>query len=89
MATCILSLVCLLLALSLVECSAGDRSHQFVSCVYQCNRDLCKDGGNLSLVLRTLRWSCLENCQYECMHNVTEEDLRNNRPVKQFFGKVT
>ena len=85
-----LSAVYLLVFVSLTYCSSGDRSGEFSSCVYSCRRSVCagEGGGDLSLVLRALGWTCGEECQYQCMHNITTEDLRNHRPVRQFYGKV-
>ena len=42
----------------------------------------------LPLALSLLRWSCEENCEYECMHRVTAQDVAHGRPVRQFHGKV-
>ena len=72
-------------------CSWGDRSYEFRSCVSDCDAVNCTGSGveeRLPWVLRLLRWSCGEECQYQCMWQVTSEDVRLNRPVKQFFGKV-
>ncbi len=80
----------LVLLVPLTWSSSGDRSHEFSSCVYSCKSSLCGgEGEDLSLVLRALGWTCGEECQYQCMHNITAEDLRNNRPVRQFYGKVS
>ncbi len=81
----------LVLFVPLTWSSSGDRSREFFSCVHSCKRSLCAGEGeaDLSLVLRALGWTCGEECQYQCMHNTTAEDLRNNRPVRQFYGKVS
>lgn len=71
-------------------CSWGDRSYEFRSCVSDCDAVNCTGSGveeRLPWVLRLLRWGCGEECQYQCMWQVTSEDVRLNRPVKQFFGK--
>ena len=77
-------LAVLLLLLPLASCSVGDRSHDFHSCVSFCVADGC----SLSLPLRLLRWNCQHDCQYQCMHRVTAEDVRLGRRVRQFYGKV-
>ena len=43
----------------------------------------------LSLPLVLLGWSCQDNCGYQCMHEVTVEDVLHKRPVRQFYGKVS
>jgi len=73
-------------------CSLGDRSSDFRSCTSRCNTVACErsDAHNrLSISLRLTGWSCLEDCQYHCMHEVTDQDVKLQRPVRQFFGKVS
>ena len=77
-------LVALLVLLPLASCSVGDRSHDFRSCVSLCVADDC----SLSLPLRMLGWRCQDDCQYQCMHRVTAEDVRLGRRIRQFHGKV-
>ena len=73
--------------------SIGDRSPDFVNCVESCTQRNCSgeegEKAGLSLVLRVLFWTCSENCEYECMHEVTREDVRRGRAVRQFRGKVS
>lgn len=79
----------LLVSLVLVpqaSCSVGDRSYDFRSCVSFCVANNCSQ--ELSLDLRLLGWDCQEDCQYQCMHRVTAEDVRAGRRVRQFYGKV-
>lgn len=40
-----------------------------------------------SLYLRTLLWSCRQNCDYQCQQIVTAERKLDNLPVVQFHGK--
>lgn len=84
----LLSLLLVTLSASLAHCSSGDRSVEFFSCVHSCKSRVCAEGGELSVILRVLQWTCAEDCQYHCMHNVTAEDLTRQRPVRQFYGKV-
>eukprot|EP00741_Cyanophora_paradoxa_P004907 tig00000849_g4761.t1 len=41
----------------------------------------------LPFALKLLRWTCDENCAYECMHAVTEIRLERNETVLQYYGK--
>eukprot|EP00731_Ephydatia_muelleri_P008012 Em0004g350a len=45
------------------------------------------DVASLPAHLRLLLWSCKENCAYECMHEVTAQDLQSGRKIRQFYGK--
>lgn len=73
--------------------SVGDRSYDFRSCVNDCDAVLCYSasvsGEATGWLLGVMGWTCLENCQYECMHEVTAHDLQHNRTIRQFFGKVS
>ena len=72
----------------IVDGSSGDRSVEFAFCTSKCVARDCTGTVELPLILRLFHWTCLENCQYECMHNVTLDDLAHERPVRQFYGKV-
>jgi hypothetical protein len=37
--------------------------------------------------LRLLQWSWVDNCRYECMHQVVAARLRRGAPVQQYHGK--
>ena len=74
-----------------IEASLGDRSLDFIRCVSACQYERCRSSsaeGELAVSLIVLGWSCGENCRYDCMHNVTAEDVRLDRPIRQFYGKV-
>lgn len=81
----------LFLELELVSfslCSVGDRSSDFRSCTSRCSSHFCSDPNHeLPFALRLTRWTCYEDCQYQCMHEVTAQDIALSRPVRQFFGK--
>ncbi len=83
-----LSLLLVLVLAPLSHCSSGDRSVEFFNCVRSCKSSVCTEGGELSVILRVLQWTCEEDCQYHCMHNITADDLTKQRPVRQFYGKV-
>ena len=77
------------LCLVAIEASIGDRSIDFKRCVYRCEGERCRSDEELSdFSLRVLGWSCEENCRYDCMRSVTDDDVKFNRPVRQFYGKV-
>lgn len=81
----------LVVYLSEIEASLGDRSSDFRRCVSVCVYERCRSSsadGELAASLIVLGWSCEENCRYDCMHNVTAEDVRLDRPIRQFYGKV-
>ncbi|KAF5390563.1 hypothetical protein D9757_002606 [Collybiopsis confluens] len=65
--------------------SAGDRSLEFQQCTLLCDSRECKidSPSALPLMLRLTRWSCLDNCRYNCMHEITSN---SQRPL-QYYGK--
>ena len=74
--------------LSLVYASSGDRSSIYVRCVDSCNLEHCGAlQSSLSFALRLTRWSCTDNCKYQCMHAITERDVEQGRSVQQYYGK--
>lgn len=82
--------VCVLsLNLVAIEASIGDRSADFRRCVSRCEGERCGSSAELADPwLRVLGWSCTENCRYDCMRSVTDDDVKFNRPIRQFYGKV-
>lgn len=70
--------------------SLGDRSHDFSFCKETCVVSNCgaKSKAELEWWLKLTGWSCQDNCLYTCMHEVTAEDVRTGRPIRQFYGKV-
>ena len=85
-----IGLVLVLGAVSLAYCSVGDRSKDFKLCTNRCYRVTCNgtEDTKLPLSLQLTGWTCLQDCQYNCMHEVTAQDVKSKRPVRQFFGKV-
>ncbi|KAF9080716.1 hypothetical protein BGX23_001763 [Mortierella sp. AD031] len=77
--------------------SSGDRQQEYISCVNNCDSDSCQqqllDNNNnnekaeLDLSLRITQWTCLDNCRYLCMHDITESAIEQNLPVHQYHGK--
>ena len=74
---------------SSVYASSGDRSSEFVDCVDRCKTKQCVAGSTtvLTLPLRLTRWTCTDNCKYQCMHQITDKSLQRGEPVQQYYGK--
>ncbi len=84
-----LTLLVLSLYLVAIEASVGDKSVDFRKCVSGCEGNRCGSNAEVGdLSLRILGWSCTENCRYDCMRSVTDDDVEFNRPIRQFYGKV-
>ena len=81
--------------IGLISGSYGDRSPEFTSCKHQCSARNCtssygdQENHELGWALRLMGWTCQENCQYTCMHQVTTQNILKNRPIQQFYGKVS
>ncbi|KAF5344261.1 hypothetical protein D9758_012318 [Tetrapyrgos nigripes] len=74
---------CVLLALS----SAGDRSEEFKGCVSYCTATECFQPQPLPLALRLARWTCVDNCKYNCMHQLTTRRIEIGSKIVQYYGK--
>lgn len=70
--------ILLLLFPYLVIASSGDRDSLFINCIQKCK---CKPNSGL------FSWSCLDNCKYECMWQITDMYRRHNQPTHQYYGK--
>ncbi|KAH7928150.1 Per1-like protein [Leucogyrophana mollusca] len=79
--TLILSLVVFTLA------SSGDRAPEFQNCVSACYADRCNPFTSLPFALRLARWTCTDDCKYNCMHLITDRAIQNGSPVQQYHGK--
>lgn len=86
-----LSLILPLLSVpTLISASSGDRRLEFTRCVSQCQFQRCPgDPTRLasSLPLYLTRWTCLDECQYDCMHQITREDQISGTRIHQYYGK--
>ena len=71
---------------SSVYASSGDRSFEFVDSVNLCKTQQCSTK-ILALPLRVTRWTCTDDCKYQCMHQITDRDLQRGKPVQQYYGK--
>jgi len=87
-------LVSMLLAIQVVPglASVGDYSLDYRYCLSDCLQESCSDvsprHATLSWYLRIFLWTCSDECRYICMHEVTTEDVKLGRPIRQFYGKV-
>ncbi|KAI0713632.1 Per1-domain-containing protein [Earliella scabrosa] len=73
----------------LVLSSSGDRAESFRSCVSICQSRVCGDSTSepLPLALRLTRWTCVDDCKYQCMHMITDRAIEHGSPVEQYYGK--
>jgi Per1-like family len=79
-----------LLALALVlvvSASSGDRAQEFEDCVSYCLPSSSSKNCRLSLALRLARWTCLDDCRYQCMHALTDKAIEDGTRIHQYFGK--
>ena len=69
--------------------SSGDRADDFQSCVSLCQTRTCNSLSSppLSLALRLTRWTCIDDCKYQCMHLITDRAIQHGWPVQQYYGK--
>lgn len=70
-----------------VVASSGDRSSNFQNCVSACYGDYCHPQTTLSLGLRLTRWTCTDDCKYQCMHMLTDIAIRESSKIHQYYGK--
>ncbi|KZT20312.1 Per1-like protein [Neolentinus lepideus HHB14362 ss-1] len=66
--------------------SSGDRSQEFQACVSLCTSGLCASH-QVSLISRITRWSCIDECKYACMHQITSRDINSKVRLHQYYGK--
>ncbi|ORX93038.1 Per1-like protein [Basidiobolus meristosporus CBS 931.73] len=67
--------------------SYGDRQPVFNDCVSNCERSVCASNPVLPLSLRLTLWSCVDNCKYDCMRQITEKATETGEPIVQYYGK--
>lgn len=74
--------------------SEGDQLEIFGRCVKACSDAICTNGiasdelfTRPSFILRSLLWSCEDNCDYQCQQIVTEIREDDGEEVVQFHGK--
>lgn len=73
----------------MVLASSGDVSSAFKICVDRCDTARCQTQQPLvlPLTLRLTFWTCIDDCQYNCMHEITSEAIERGAPVEQYHGK--
>ncbi|KAF8909843.1 Per1-like protein [Mucidula mucida] len=67
--------------------SKGDRARIFKDCVSDCSSRQCNGREALPSTLRFMRWTCVDVCNYDCMHEITTRDMKVGTSVKQYHGK--
>lgn len=75
---------------AIVSASSGDRRPEFIECVSRCEFGRCPNlTGKLAepWSLRITRWTCRDECRYDCMHMITKLDQDYGSRIHQYFGK--
>ncbi|KIM30311.1 hypothetical protein M408DRAFT_66610 [Serendipita vermifera MAFF 305830] len=77
-----------LLALAVAaRASSGDRDDAFQHCLSKRIRETCQQPVPLPLTLRLTRWTCEDDCKYQCAHIMTDNAMKEGRRPEQFYGK--
>ena len=82
----------LALLASYAAASSGDRAPEYAYCVSYCQMNQCP-GTDAQQVVKTpfshwfTRWTCADECKYNCMHQITDRDVADGGKVHQYFGK--
>ena len=71
---------------SLVLASAGDRSQFFQDCIPIC-LDHFNDQCEIPPLFRLARWTCIDECKYQCMRFLTDKAVNEQQPILQYYGK--
>ncbi|KAF6758202.1 Per1-like protein [Ephemerocybe angulata] len=86
--TRIAALVVVLFISTVVHASSGDRAIEFVRCVSSCTTQRCDEfEATKPLALQLTRWTCPDDCKYNCMHNITDHAVTDGRAIHQYYGK--
>lgn len=85
---CVTILLCLKF-LTPALASAGDQADDFIQCVQLCKIQNCGAHSTYTMPFfpRLTRWTCGEDCDYNCMHQITAKNIRNGDAVHQYYGK--
>ena len=70
-----------------VRASSGDRDESFQSCLSQKTSERCHESTSLPIILRLTRWTCEDDCKYQCAHMMTDRAIEEGRRPEQFYGK--
>ncbi|XP_023721016.1 post-GPI attachment to proteins factor 3 [Cryptotermes secundus] len=91
--------LCLIVVIAVRSTSAsvGDRSPYYRACVEKCSTANCTEGGvnfhssygaqAQPLYLQLTKWSCHDECCYDCMWKTVEAFSNRNWAIPQFHGK--
>ena len=71
---------------SSVLASAGDRSDSFQNCIPIC-LDHFKGQCEIPLLFRLAQWTCTDECKYQCMWFLTDDAVKQQQPIVQYYGK--
>ncbi|RUS71230.1 hypothetical protein EGW08_021011 [Elysia chlorotica] len=81
----------LVLSSSSVYASNGDRSYIFSKCFQRCKQINCTKPEVFSqrqpFHMKLLRWTCEDECKYDCMWTTVEAYNQDGSSVPQFYGK--
>lgn len=72
---------------ALVLASSGDRDSDFQSCISRCAVERCHFATPLPLALLLTRWTCQDDCKYDCMHMLTDHAVQTRGAIRQYYGK--
>lgn len=75
------------LAITSAYASSGDRAQIFQDCVSSCHAHSCAGDAILPLALRLTRWTCTDDCKYQCMHLITDAAEGSGGRIHQYHGK--
>jgi post-GPI attachment to proteins factor 3 len=67
--------------------SSGDRDDAFQSCLSHRISEQCRTPTPLPFPLQLMRWTCEDDCKYQCTHIMTDKALSEGRRPAQFYGK--
>src|ERR1700761_1837035 len=70
--------------------SSGDRNTGFQRCLSEKISKQCRSQDfyqNLPLTLRLTRWSCEDDCKYQCSHIMTNRAVKHQQRIEQYYGK--
>ena len=90
---CWLYLSSYFILISKIFASAGDRSYVHQKCLQECKSNICSQFSDITYAqtqywsYRLLGWSCLDDCDYECMWKTVEAFKKDGNSCPQFKGK--
>ena len=76
-----------LICASSVFASAGDRAQSFQECIPICLDYFKTRQCDIPLLFRLARWTCEDECRYQCMRFITDNAVKEQEPILQYYGK--